>query len=314
MPDNFVAPSDLLVRQLRRRLWLERVCWLLLLGLLGAVHFGAVPGGRRAILITANGQPVTVVASRGEANRLLDDLKSPSNVPNTKVAFAETVTLRSVSAARNPIQSDSEAMNAIAAKIHPVVRASAIIVNGEIVLALPDQSEAVTVLSDILNRFSPPGEDVTRYFKEQVKVETRDVPPDTLYPNDEKAVARIAEASAPKGEYEVKPGDSAWKIARHFAVPLSRLGAANPEVDLNKVRLGQKLKVPGDLPPLTVIARREIQEPLGESPFAPARKIRITYENGAEVNREIIGRQARRTLAGPVEPVRRRRGVGEVIR
>jgi LysM repeat protein len=314
MPDNFVSPSDLLVRQLRRRLWLERVFWLIIIGLAAAVHFGALPGGRRAILITANGQPVTVVGSRSEANRLLDDLRSPSSVPGAKVTFAETVALHSVPASRNPIQSDSEAMRALAAKLHPVVRASAIVTNGEVVLGLPDQKEAVRTLSDILRHFSPPGENTTVYFKEQVKIETRDVPPEKLYPNAEKALARIAEASAPKGEYEVKPGDSAWKIAQRFSVPLSRLGAANPEVDMNRVLAGQKLKIPGELPPLTVIARKEIEERLGEGPFAAARKIRITYENGAEVNREIVGRQQRRAPSGPPRRTRSRRGAAEVIR
>ncbi len=317
MPDNFVSPAEAQVRQLRRRLWLERAFWVVIICLLGAVHFGALPGGRRAVLITANGQPVTVVASRGEANRLLDELKSSPNVPGVKAGFAETVALRSVSAARNPVQSDSEAMKALAAKVHPVVRAAAIVTNGEIVLALPDQKEAVQTLSGILRRFSPPGGRATPYFKEQVKVETREVPPDKLYPNADKALARIVEASQPKGSYEVKPGDSAWKIAGEFGVPLSRLAAANPELDMDRVIVGQKMKIPGELPPLTVLAREEVVETIGEGPGAPRRKVRISYENGAEVEREVVGRQVRTrqpSSGDERESRRRRRGVGEVIR
>ncbi len=313
VPDRFLPESDVLVRRLRRRLWIERVFWLIVIGVIAAARLGVRPGGGRAVLIIANGQPITVVASRAEANRLLDELKTTPSVPGMKVRFAENVALHSVSASRNPIQPESEAMKALAARVHPVVRAAAIVTNGEVVLGLPNQDEAVKTLPGILRRFSPPGGNVIPFFKEQVRIETRDIPPDKLYLNAEKAIERIVDASAPKGEYEVRPGDSAWKIARQHQIPLSRLAAANPEVNINRVIAGQKLKIPGELPPLTVMARREIEEKLGEGPDAPVRKVRIIYENGAELSREVIGRPTRRTMSGEVQP-RWRRGVGDVIR
>jgi LysM repeat protein len=312
MPGNFILPAEGLVRALRRRLWIERVIWLALIGLLAAVHFGALPGGRRVTLIAVNGDPVTVVASRADARRLLDALKSPSGEVIGDVTFAEKVASHSVSASRNPIQSDSEAMKALAGRLHPMVQAAAIVAGGEVVLALPNQQEAVKTLSAILQRFSPPGDSVTRYFKEEVKVETRSVPVGALYPTANAALERIIEASRPKAEYEVRPGDSAWKIAQKYSVPLSRLGGANPGMDLNRVRAGERLKIPGELPPITIIARKEIKEPISDEPGAPTRKVRISYENGAEVSRQVIGRPPRRTAAFPRPG--RRYNPGEIIR
>ena len=307
MPGSFVSPSDMLLSSLRRRLWMERAFWLVVVGLLAAVHFGALPGGRRAVLIMVNGRPVTVVASRADAHRVLDELKGAAEAPAGEVTFPERVTFHSVPASRNPVQSDSEAMKALAAVVHPVVRAAAIVTNGEVVLGLPDQKEALKTLSAILRKFSPPG-----VFKEQVRVETRDVPPDKLYPSAEKALARIEQASAPKGEYEVRPGDSAWGIARKYNVPLSRLAAANPDANMDRVIAGERVKIPGELPPITVIARQEIEEQVGEGIGARTRRVRITYENGAVVSREVIGRPARRATAF-TRPARRP-GPGEVIR
>ena len=312
MAGNFISPAEGLVRALRRRLWIERVFWLALIGLLAALHFGAVPGGRRVVLIAVDGDPVTVVASRADAHRLLDALKSPSGAVVGEVTFAEKVALHRVPASRNPIQSDSEAMKALAARLHPIVQAAAIIASDEIVLALPNEQEAVRTLSAILQRFSPRGENTVRYFKENVKIESRDVPVALLYPTADAALERIIEASRPKGEYEVRPGDSAWKIAQKYSVPLSRLAGANPGLDLNRVRAGARLKLPGELPPITVIARTEIEEPVSDELGAPTRKVRVIYENGAEVSRQVIGRPPRNRTALP--RAARRYNPGEIIR
>lgn len=312
MAGSFITPAEGLARALRRRLWIERVVWLTLIGLLAGLHFGAVPGGRRAVLITVNGGPVTVVASRADARRLLEAVKSPSGEAVGDVTFAEKVALHSVPASRNPVQSDSEAMKALAARLHPVVEAAAIVANGQVVLALPDQQEAVKTLSAILQRFSPTGGDVTRYFREEVKVETRSVPVEVMYASAEAAVERVAEASRPKEEYEVRPGDSAWRIAAKHNVPLSRLAAANPEANMDRVIVGETLRIPGELPPITVIARRELEEPVSDEPGAPKRKVRILYENGAEMSRQVIGRPPRRVTDYSRAP--RRYGGGGIIR
>jgi len=291
---QYVGPEEM-VRRLRRRLWLERVFWLLAFAAVAATYLGALPGGRRVTLIAADGQPVAVVASRSDAERLMHDLKALPGLPSDKVSFAQKVTLHSVPASRNPVASDSEAMEALSQKLTPVTRAAAILAGGEIVLALPTEEQAVTTLSMLLREFSPKGQvDTvdTVYFRENVKIDTRDVPPDVLYPSAEAAVAKIVEASSPRAEYKIKAGDSAWKIAREHDVTLGRLAAANPEADMNSVRLGEILKIPGELPPLTVIARAETTEELDPPGSGRTRKIRVTYENGVEVKREIIGRSA----------------------
>ncbi|HUU54760.1 MAG TPA: LysM peptidoglycan-binding domain-containing protein [Armatimonadota bacterium] len=284
--------SHNLTRRLVRRLWLERLFWLLLVGALVALYLGALPGGRRVTLIAADGEPIAVVPKRGDAQRLLDEVKSMSGLPADRIAFAQKVTFHQVPASRNPVQSDRDALQALSSKLDPVVEAAAITAGGELVLALPDQQQAVKTLSLLLQEFSPPGPSATAYFRENIKIDTRAVPPDMLYPSAEKALEKIVEASAPKSEYTVKSGDSAWKIANDHDVPLSRLAAQNPDIDTARLQVGQKVKIPGDLPPLTVIARREITQSVGSGGSGRTRKVRITYENGVEVKRDVIGLSA----------------------
>jgi LysM repeat protein len=46
-------------------------------------------------------------------------------------------------------------------------------------------------------------------------------------------------------EYVIVKGDSLWKIAKHYGVTVKAIEAANPGVDPAKLKVGQKLSIPG---------------------------------------------------------------------
>lgn len=54
-----------------------------------------------------------------------------------------------------------------------------------------------------------------------------------------------ASAAAEPGTYVVKSGDTGVKIAKSAGVSLSDLMGANPDVEWNRLKVGQKLKLPG---------------------------------------------------------------------
>lgn len=288
-------------RKLRVRLWLERTVFLAVIVMLVLLYLGALPGGRRVCLVTVDGDPVTVIETRADAARILDEIKSESDLRPEEIKFAQEVKLHDVSAMRNPVQSDSEAIEALRSRLEVVAPAAAILADGELVIALPDQSEAVRTLSLLLTSLAPPGPNTTVYFKEKVKVQARDVAPDRLVHSAEEAAEIVADEASSTSEHEIKPGESAWQIARDHEVTLPRLAHANPEGDLEKLRAGAKLKIPGRLPSITVIARKEFEEEVGPGTHGRTRKVRITYENGMEVRRDVIGGR----LPVPSVPVRR---------
>jgi hypothetical protein len=51
-------------------------------------------------------------------------------------------------------------------------------------------------------------------------------------------------------EYDVAPGDTLWRIASHFDVPVVWLTAANGLDDPRRIRMGQRLRIPQGLPPV----------------------------------------------------------------
>jgi LysM repeat protein len=273
-------------RGLRRRLWVERTIFVVLLAGVLAFHFGKI-GVRRVCVIAVDGHPTAVVASRADANQLLDEIKKSAGV-SAEVTFSRKVTLHLVSAAGERVVSDTEAMAALAGKLEPVVQASAILVNGELIIGLPARADAIQTLSRLLQKLSPNVSDVQTAFKESVKIEDRQVPTNRVADSAEAAVEKVLKASAPKGTHEVMSGESGWKIALSYRVPVSRLAAANPGVDLGRIQAGEKLMIPGELPPITVVARKDVREELGPG---ISRTTRITYENGAVVSRHVIGRE-----------------------
>ncbi len=274
------------IRGLRRRLWVERSIFVVILAGVLAFHFGKL-GVRRVCVIAIDGHPTVVVASRSDANRVLDEIKKSAGV-STEVTFSHKVTLHSVSAAGERVLGDAQAMTILAGKLEPVVQASAVLVNGELVIGLPTRTDAIRTLSKLIQELSPNVSDIQAAFKESVKIEDRQVPADRFAASAEAAVEKVLKASAPKGSHEVKPGETGWKIALLYRVPVSRLAAANPEVDLGRIHAGEKLMIPGELPPITVVARRDVREELGPG---VSKTTRITYENGAVVSRDVIGRE-----------------------
>lgn len=61
--------------------------------------------------------------------------------------------------------------------------------------------------------------------------------------------------SAASSSYTLKRGDSLWKVAKRFKIPVAALSAANGITDSNKVREGQKLTVPDRKAAMVAIAK-----------------------------------------------------------
>jgi LysM repeat protein len=164
----------------------------------------------------------------------------------------------------------------------------------------------VQALSLLLGEFSPEGDDVSAAFKEQIKVEPRAIPVDKYFASPAEALEAIL-AGARSGEtHVVTRGETAWGISQRLGVPLSRLAQSNPTMDLDHLRVGEELTLPAMHTPITVVARREIREDVGEGLRRRTRAVRITYENGGETKREVIGQRRTpvRAFAGP--PTRQR--------
>ena len=99
------------------------------------------------------------------------------------------------------------------------------------------------VASDTNNAFNQVGEVINTLRGELAKAqEARPAPAPAA------AAATKGGAATPTagpGEYVVKSGDTGTRIATSAGISLQALMAANPDVNWNRLHVGQKIKVPG---------------------------------------------------------------------
>jgi hypothetical protein len=195
--------------------------------------------------------------------------------------------------------------------------AFAIVVNGEPVCFLKTYEEAQEVLERVKNSYQSMVERSENTvledigFKESVEI----VPQTVLYSSivdADRAFKIVTMGTAEAQEYEVKEGDTLWSIARQHDLNVSDIQAANPDLNPEMIKPGQKLKLQAPKSLVTVVTREKVtyteEIPFntvventsdlykGEKRIAQQGQngekqieVYITRENGVEVFREKIG-------------------------
>ncbi len=286
-------------RGLGRRLWWERAVFVAILGVGLAYYFLMIRGVGGACLITLDGRPLVVVKSQTVATRVLEEIKQSAGKVEG-ASFLQQVGLRHVSAEGNRIVSDVEAMRVLSPRLTVVVNGAGVFANDRLVFGLPNRAEAVSALSRLLAEFSPRDEELTRAFRERVRVRDTQIPVSVLVPSADAVVDKVREMTAPRGTHIVQRGETAWKIAEQYHVSLDMLARANPGANLKLLHEEDRISIPGGGPPLTVIAWKEVVEPITTGPLAgKSQTVRTVYENGVRVERAVVRRPRREESPRP---------------
>ncbi len=208
------------------------------------------------------------------------------------------------------VLSVDEAVAKLAPLVHVVVDCAAILVNGKPVVYLPTAEEAQRAIELLLKHYTPKGGKLMEppKFRERVQVQLTSAPPDKVVATAEEAVQKIVQATGER-YYTVQKGDYPDRIAKKFGMSRQELYRLNPGVEWTKLRVGQKIRVKGRKPLVTVVAvveevkrekyrvpdeevktaslprgqRRRVRE--GE-PGEKEVRMKVVYENGRPVRRE----------------------------
>jgi hypothetical protein len=65
------------------------------------------------------------------------------------------------------------------------------------------------------------------------------------YPQDSAKAAQWFELAGTATNYTVKSGESRWQVNNRFGIPLELIREANPEVDMNRIKGGEEILIPG---------------------------------------------------------------------
>ncbi len=206
--------------------------------------------------------------------------------------------------------------------------AFAIVVDEEPVCFLKTYDEALEVLERVKSSYRSMVEQSENAmledigFKENVEI----IPQTVLYSSIvdiDKAFKIVTTGVAEIQEYEIKEGDTLWNIARQYDLKVSDIEAANPELNPEMIKPGQKLKLQAPKSLVTVVTREKVTY-TEEIPFDTVVKntsnlykgekkieqqgqngqkqieVYVTRENGVEVSREKIGETV---LKQPVDQI-----------
>ena len=246
--------ASALVAALRRRLWIERgIFALVLVVIAGAWLYPSLFPGVWAIYV--QGRPLVAMRDRQAVQTVVQQVKQTHAATPSGAKFAEQVRIGRANPARVEITDSRTA----AEKLDEVWKQHAdqalIYVDGTAVVSLPTPEDAKAVLERAKAELSAAvGELQTApEFKEKVEVRVEATAEDILADVDTAVALLKGEEGEADGVHEVASGQNAWSIARQHQLTLEQLKQRNPQVDLKRLRIGQKLSVAEQAAPLVTV-------------------------------------------------------------
>jgi LysM repeat protein len=245
--------DDKLIRSLKLQLRLERTA-ILLVALFFLIRWGYGNFQSRPYSISINGKPIAYVTTSEAAKRVLANIKGAvQGIKASDVSFKENITINR--APRNVnVLSETDAEKAVVGKLTLRVMKYAILVEGVPAVAVDSEEQAGAILESAKERFGLMVDNLMEEpgFKEQVEVRRLPVNLSIYRTDADEALKMLLEGrvSASEGSsggssstYMVASGDVAGKIAADYGMTLDELQQLNPEKKLDKLQIGEELKV-----------------------------------------------------------------------
>ncbi|MDN5344184.1 MAG: hypothetical protein PWQ18_295 [Clostridia bacterium] len=257
---------------------------LLIAGILAA---GLLLGGwyrltaPNALGVIVNGRQVATVTKQLDVNQVLQEiLQEKGNGSDLGVQVTDQIEYRTVRVNPGEIIDARQLKNILQGSLHFVATATVITIDGQSQLLVKDDHTAAAVFDQLKQAFlPPPGSGVVQEVKfiEQVALEHRQAQPGEIL-SPEAALARLKGTASASQEYVVQEGDSLWSIARDHGLLVDDIRAANPELQGERLDIGQRLKLTLEQPLLQVMVvyNQEVKEPV---PYA------VQVENNSDLLR-----------------------------
>ncbi len=236
--------------------WGERIVyWVVILGLMVALLFS-----RRATLpvaIFVNGEPVAWLSNSRLAQHAIQLAREKMRKQyGQEVDFAEKVETGNLSLppSRN-LSSPAEAAELLLASASPAQRAWVVKVNDQVVAALRSKEEAEQALELVKAHFTPANVTLVKppRFKEKVVVQEGKFAVRGVVADAETAAQKLIGGLEPPQYHIVKSGEVAIRIARKYGLTLEEMQQLNPDKDLDRLRIGDKLLIKRGKPMVTVV-------------------------------------------------------------
>ncbi|WP_217267294.1 M23 family metallopeptidase [Thermanaeromonas sp. C210] len=263
--------------------------------------------------VVVEGERVAVAASREEAQQAVENLLAAMGKGGYEgVQLAETIEYLPVKVDRGAINTPEELERLLAGRISFKVPATALEIDGVSRALLRDEATAVALLERLKKEFVPgEGAMVEEVkFKEKVSLVRQLAAPEDIASPDE-VLALLKEGTEEVRQYTVQEGDCLWTIAQKFDLPVEKLQEANPQIQGERLDIGQVINLSARKPLLNVVVvyRQEVtesipyptevkttsqlwrgQERVKQAGVEGEKKVtyRVVAENGRVVGKEVL--------------------------
>jgi len=293
----------------RQLLWERLVVGLVVLFFLGRWGFAHLAGSTCAVY--ADGKPIVAVENRRVAQGLLDEMIATAPGDAEDAGFAARIELRRKPSG-HPLDRES-ALAVLRAKLTVEGDKWTVLIDGRPYAALDTKEQVGETLELARQRYGRLVANLLEEpsFKQNVTTELQKVDLRRWRRTPQEAVELLFAPEGKAGVHIVRRGEVASVIAQRYHMSLSEMRKLNPGRSLDRLQIGDRLRVGRGQAPLTVIVRDQVTrtEPM---PFRtesttsvtlyagkrfvikPGRlgkrqvTLAITYENGVETGREVV--------------------------
>jgi len=263
--------------------------------------------------VSMKGRIVGVVRSEKDYQKAVELAKEEiEKLFQQEVVFDEEVEFKEVKAASDLLTDKEQIIRNLKQFVDIKVKSVGIKVNGEVIAFVKDMQTAEAILEEIKKPYiiSTDVNNLTVGFAERVELE--EIPTHLAdIKGQEEVISFIIKGTDEAKEHVVASGDNTWTIAKKYDLTVDDIKKANPDINPEKLKIGQKISLVVPKPYINV-RTKEYAELVEAVPFdtktettdtlykgdkkivvqgvegSKEVKAYIIKENGVEVGREVV--------------------------
>jgi len=208
-----------------------------------------------AYKITVDGETMGITKNIDEVKNFIEELhKREKEKTGTDIVLNQQIKFERVRVGKKGLTDVHKIYANLENTISFNCKAAVIIVDGKFVTALKSEKEANKVLEMLKNKYAKDSD--RTYFKEDVKIEEKYIPPKYLVSREE--ALKILQQPVKKAvTYTVKENDSLWSIARDHDMYIDDILKLNPGL-IENLKPGQVIYLSSAVPNITVVTEKRI--------------------------------------------------------
>ena len=243
----------------------------------------------RAFVVNFGGDEIGIVREQEEALNILADIKKElSNTYNIDIVLKKDLSFEDTHAKDELLASKGDLKKGIKSKLEFLVGGYVLLVDGKELGAVKTEKDAENILEELKKPYLENDDKKIQEieFVEDIKIEKREIPLNKLMDSD-KLLQYIQTGTDDIKIHTVEVGESLWTIAMMYDMDVEDLIEANPDINPEKLQIGDEVKllVPKSL--ITVATVEEVKY-----------KEKVNYEVKVEENKNMYKTQKKVKVKG----------------